>query len=235
MENSCFIVVSLWKREKGRMFSWYNAKEYRNLLVLIGITLFATMLSGCGSASVEALSPIVRISAGEIAGSGVIYEKKEDYLVIVTAGHVLQSATDSVEVIFEDGSVTESSFYVISNSSDVAFIRVETDKQYSAVSIDKEAFDSLSAGEKLIMQGSNSDGEMEEISGTLIYPWIFAEDFNQYMMLIRGEILPGMSGGAVFDEAGCFVGILCGTNEELREVAAVPLSIIMAEYELIGE
>ncbi|MBO5336500.1 MAG: trypsin-like peptidase domain-containing protein [Lachnospiraceae bacterium] len=217
------------------MFSWYHVKGYRNRLVLICVILFAVMLAGCGNASEEELSPIVQIAAGEITGSGVVYKNNEENMIIVTAAHVLQSAKDSVEVIFEDGSVVESSSYVISNSSDVAFIRVEADKQYSSVSIDKEAFDTLTGDEKLIMQGSNSAGDVEQISGTLIYPWIFSEDFNQYMMLIRGEILPGMSGGAVFDEAGWFIGILCGTNEEVREVAAVPLSIIMAEYELVRE
>jgi len=221
------------------MFSWYHVKGYRNRLALICVILFAVMLAGCGNASEQKLSPIVQIAAGEITGSGVVYENNEENMIIVTAAHVLQSAKDSVEVIFEDGSVVESNDYVISNTSDIAFVIVggETieEENYSAVKMDKDAFDVLAVGENLVLQGINGKGEKEEISGTLIYPWIFSEDFNQYMMLIRGEILPGMSGGAVFDEAGCFVGILCGTNEEVREVAAVPLSIIMAEYELVRE
>lgn len=209
------------------------------MLALICIILFAIMLFGCGNASEETLSPIVQLTAGEITGSGVVYENNEENMIIVTAAHVLQSAKDSVEVIFEDGSVVESNDYVISNTSDIALVVVggETieEENYSVVKMDKDAFDVLAGGENLVLQGISGKGEKEEINGTLIYPWIFSEDFNQYMMLIRGEILPGMSGGAVFDEAGCFVGILCGTNEEVREVAAVPLSIIMAEYELIGE
>ena len=221
------------------MFSWYHVKGYRNRLALICVILFAVMLAGCGNASKEKLSPIVQIAAGEITGSGVVYQNNEENMIIVTAAHVLQSAKDSVEVIFEDGSVVESNDYVISNTSDIAFVVVggETieEENYSAVKMDKDAFDVLAVGENLVLQGINGKGEKEEISGTLIYPWIFSEDFNQYMMLIRGEILPGMSGGAVFDEARCFIGILCGTNEEVREVAAVPLSIIMAEYELVRE
>ena len=221
------------------MFNWYNLKEYRNMLVLICFILFATILSGCGSDSGEVLSPIVQIKAGEITGSGVVYKNNEENMIIVTAAHVLHASKDSVEVLFEDGSVVESNDYVISNTSDIAFVIVGGEiiegKNYSAVKMDKEAFDVLVGGENLGLQGINGKGEKEEISGTLIYPWIFSEDFNQYMMLIRGEILPGMSGGAVFDEAGCFIGILCGTNEEVREVAAVPLSIIMAEYEQVGE
>ena len=106
------------------MFSWYHVKGYRNRLALICVILFAVMLAGCGNASEEELSPIVQIAAGEITGSGVVYLNNEENMIIVTAAHVLQSAKDSVEVIFEDGSVVESNDYVISNTSDIAFVVV---------------------------------------------------------------------------------------------------------------
>ena len=81
----------------------------------------------------------------------------------------------------------------------------------------------------VVMKGFAADGELLEIPGTLIYSWIYAEDFSQYMMLVDGESFPGMSGGGVFDEDGNFLGILCGVNDA-GESAAVPLSIILAEY-----
>ena len=101
-------------------------------------------------------------------------------------------------------------------------------KKYTAASVDKEVFDQLTGGATVLFQSA-----MEEMGapqqGSVLENWIYVEDFQQYMMLLQGEIHPGMSGGGVFDQNENFLGILCGANEE-GEIAAIPLSIIQAEY-----
>lgn len=213
----------------------------RRPAVPVVMVIMAAILAGCGNKGKEGTLPIVEIKAAEMSGSGVIYERNEDALIILTAGHVLQTAPDSVEVIFEDGFVAESSSYSVSQTSDIAFINISMDslptkqsEEYRPVTRDKESFDALAEGEEMTLRGISDDGEMQQLNSSLIYPWIYAEDFQQYMMLLRGEILPGMSGGGVFDEAGNFVGILCGVSEE-RQIAAVPLSLVLAEYTLVYE
>lgn len=210
----------------------------KRILAGVIVAMAAVMLTACGSQKAEAVSPIVQITANGISGSGILYEQRGDNLVIVTAAHVLQAADDKVEIIWADGYVAESNSYTLSQTSDVAFINVSTEAiakeqllQYAPVSVDKQRFDNLVEGEEMTLRGIPDSGRIEAVNGTLIYPWIFAEDFNQYMMVISGEILPGMSGGGAFDSAGNFVGILCGVSEE-REIAAVPLSIILSEYAL---
>lgn len=203
--------------------------------------LITAFLTACGSEETEAVSPVVQIDAGGVTGSGIIFEQREDSLVIVTAAHVLQTATDTVEIIFADDYVAESASYTLSQTSDIAFADVPLEtipkehlQKYKSVKTDKQRFDALTEGEGMLLRGIPDSGGIQEVNGTLIYPWIYAEDFNQYMMLIRGEILPGMSGGGAFDSAGNFAGVLCGVSET-REIAAVPLSIILSEYSLIYE
>lgn len=247
-----------------------------NFNIMIGFVLVlaaAWCICGCGAnkTKVADLSPMVRIDLGSSTASGVIYERTEEELVIVTAGHVLQghvsmSAGQSVtkgfsvpeessvlgessgtaetsvieshvgvKIIFGDTVMMASEMFV-SENSETAFITIpiatipkEILEKCQAAPRDQQLFDQLKEEDRVVMKGFSADGELLEISGTLIYSWIYAEDFAQYMMLVDGESFPGMSGGGVFDEAGNLVGILCGVNDA-GESAAVPLSIILAEY-----
>lgn len=235
-----------------------------NFKIMIGFILVLAAVwcfCGCGANKIKAadLSPMVRIDLGSSTASGVIYERTEEELVIVTAGHVLkghvsmpagQLVTEGFSVP-EDSSVKESHMGVkvifgdtvmmasemfVSENSETAFITIpiatipkEILGKCQAVPKDQKLFDQLKEEDRVALKGFSADGELLEISGTLIYSWIYTEDFAQYMMLVDGESFPGMSGGGVFDEAGNLVGILCGVNDA-GESAAVPLSIILAEY-----
>lgn len=196
----------------------------------VGVLLLACMLSvsGCSNASDDKKQSIVCVQAGASSGSGVIYEKTEDMLIIATAAHVLEQESGQVEVTFCDDLTVQSSSCYVSANSDLAFVNVPlsalSDKQiknYKAVKVNKEAFDALQNGAEVEFYGGEK--------ATMLECWIYVEDFQQYMMLMQGTIYPGMSGGGVFDTEGNFLGILSGANEA-GEVAAVPLSIMQAEY-----
>lgn len=199
----------------------------------VGVLLLACMLSvsGCSNASDDTgdtKQSIVCVKAGDSLGSGVIYEKTEDMLIIATAAHVLEQENCQVEITFYDDLTVQSSSSYVSASADLAFINLplsalsdEQAKNYKPVKVNKEAFDALQNGAEVEFYGAEKS--------TMLESWIYVEDFQQYMMLMQGTIYPGMSGGGVFDTEGNFLGILCGANEA-GEVAAVPLSIIQAEY-----
>lgn len=178
---------------------------------------------------------MVRVVAQELSGSGVIYGICEDKLVIVTAGHILEQEKEAVGLCFFDDFAVESTEYVISENADLAFVKVplseipvEHLEKYYCVNTDKEGFDALQSGAGVIAMGSKTEAAGDAYEGKMVEPWIYVEDFAQYMMLARVETYPGMSGGGLFDLQGHFLGILCGTDEE-GEVAVVPLSILEAE------
>ena len=74
--------------------------------------------------------------------------------------------------------------------------------------------------------GIGADGELIRYDGDILEPWIYMEDYGQYMIWAQAEIRPGMSGGALFDDGGYFIGILSGGNGD-GELSAVPLSLII--------
>ena len=190
--------------------------------------------------STDKSEPIVRLVAGDMTGSGVIYGRTEEQLIIVTAAHVLEQVNESgatVEVVFGDEYSAETTSYIISRTSETAFVCIdlgdipnENLEGYEPVLSDKVKYDELQEGDTMVFKGIVSeDGAVTEIVGEMLYPWIYVEDFEQYMMLIKGDSVPGMSGGGVFDSEGYFQGVLCGINEA-GETAAVPLNVIIAEY-----
>lgn len=178
------------------------------------------------------LQSIMQIQAGDLQGSGVIYEEDEDFVVIVTAGHVLPHGTDEVLLTFPDKTQVTTSEAETVEDRDLAFLWVdkeklseETWKSCLPVQTDRQVFDSLEEYEDVWMYGGENG---EPVYAFVVDPWIYVEDFDEHMILLQGLMVPGMSGGGAFTEDGVFLGILCGADEE-GKVAVVPYSIIEAE------
>lgn len=216
------------------------------IIVCITVILTALLLAGGEDKPAEenltdvlkkALSgTMVRIYAGEVSGSGIIYKVDKEEMVIVTAGHVLEQTEGDVWVSFLDDWAVACSEYRIAADADAAFICLpltgipqENLARYFTVDIDKESFDRLKSGDEVVVMGSKSGVAGNTYEGCVIEPWIYLEDFSQYMMTVKGEAVQGMSGGGVFDRDGHFVGILCGGSKD-GELAVLPLSIINAKY-----
>lgn len=251
-----------WNRENRNQENW-KARDWK-IKLFLSVAVLAAFAGGCGRNAAEnsdVTQRIVCVKSGALTGSGVIYKKTDDMLVIVTAAHVLEQGQSGqnkqgqakpeawAEIIFFDGFTVPGDPCYMSYSSDLAFINVPlselTDSQrkdYTPVNVDKKAFDALQSGSQVCFSGTNqinAESSSEEnalteatesgAEGAVLESWIYVEDFGQYMMLLQGAIYPGMSGGGVFDAENKFLGILCGANEK-GEVAAVPLSIIEAEY-----
>lgn len=179
---------------------------------------------------------MVQVNAGGLLGSGVILSMNEEELVIVTALHVVEQASE-VSLLFTDGSSAQSGDIRRSDAADAAFICLpaaslsrETLATCRDASVNKERFDAMQNGDIIVVMGSKDGAAANAYEGELVQPWIYMEDFGQYMMLCRTYAFAGMSGGGVFDGQGHFIGILCGGNED-DEIAVLPLSILLTEYE----
>lgn len=175
---------------------------------------------------------MVRLSAGALQGSGVLYRTSEDMLWILTTAHVFADAPELVAITFGDGWETESSEVIMAEDADIAMIQIplekipeEHRKQYLCANVNKESFDALASGDGCIAMGSRTGVAAEAYEGTILEPWIYMEDYGQYMIWVKAEGMPGMSGGGLFDRNGHFLGILSGRNED-GELAVVPLSLL---------
>lgn len=175
---------------------------------------------------------LVQIQAGDLLGSGVIYEEDEKSLLIATAGHVLTHTNGEILVTFPDGTQVTATKAETVGSCDLAFVWVdkeklsgETWKVCLPVHTDRNVFDTLKEYDDVWMYGGETG---MPVYAFVVDPWIYVEDFGQNMLLLQGLAEPGMSGGGVFSEDGVFLGIICGADEE-GKVAAVPYSMIQTE------
>ena len=169
-------------------------------------------------------SQIVRIMCENQSGSGVIYDSSDGQMIIVTAAHVVEGA-ESAEV-----SSVKTTEIIRVEGLDLAFLRIK-DAETGRTTAQKGAGTEENGSTELILQGYESAGELIETSGTISETWIYAEDFQNHMMIGKAEAVPGMSGGGAF-VGGKFTGIICGIDEN-NHVAILPASVIASEYDVI--
>ena len=226
-------------------------KKRKNRVKMLAVTMSCLLFfTGCAEKKTEIAEPpvqteqkltetdqrilksVVQIQAGDLQGSGVIYDEDDNEILIATAGHVLAHDNGEILVTLPDGTQVAASGTETVNSCDLAFLWVNRDnlteeawKACLPVQTDREAFDALKEYDDVWMYGGESG---VPVYAFVVDPWIYVEDFEQYMLLLQGLMVPGMSGGGAFTEDGVFVGILCGADEE-GKVAVVPYSMVETE------
>ena len=209
-------------------------------LLILGLLL---ALTGCGLAKPPANVPfsengspqyLVSVSTGETVGSGILYQADEACLYVLTAAHVLSKMTagQEVSICFFDGWEVSCANIFFSGTSDLAMLEIsaveipdEHRELYACAARDKESFDRLRPGDGCTALGLTNEKNCVRNEGNLLEPWIYMEDYGQYMLWADVSIQPGMSGGGLLDEKGRLIGILSGGSED-GELAAVPLSLI---------
>lgn len=208
---------------------------------MTAILLFLLLLSltGCGheEPTGKDMPPayLLSVTAGETNGSGILYQKDENWLYVLTAAHVVSGIESDGQAIlrFCDGWEISGSNISRSATTDIALIRVPLDEipdrreeSYQCVESDKDSFDRLRIGDACTAVGLAGDGGELRHEGNILNPWIYMEDYGQYMIWAEGRIQPGMSGGGLLDPEGRLTGILSGGSED-GELAAVPLSLVL--------
>lgn len=180
---------------------------------------------------------MVRIQAGDLIGSGVIYQSDERTVWIATAGHVLDHVAEAAVITFVDGYVAETKRFYRAENKDLAILEIaRTDlvedgtdhgAEYRSAVFSQETYDNAASGDLVIAMGSKSGVGEDAYAGVLTQDYVWLEDFEGYMMLADVMVKPGMSGGGLFDAQGNLLGILCGVAED-GEVAVVPIISLMA-------
>lgn len=177
----------------------------------------------------------VQIKGPEYLGSGVIWAAEEDVLTVATAAHVTENNLP-LTVQFGQGDPLEAQLFYVSDRVDVAFLEVSLREARAQGIIwqeawqDKAVCDEMEAGQALWIMGSIEEAADRNYSGSVTEPWIYLEDFDNYMLLGHAYAIPGVSGGGVFTQEGILVGILCGGNDE-DEIAVLPWSVMEAVYD----
>lgn len=178
---------------------------------------------------------LVQVTSAYARGSGVLFSLTEDeYLCILTAGHVVSGSSGDLTITFANGETTECADYTVLGDTDLAYLYLPVGDLSRSVrktgvlaAWDEESAAALTQGDLLYAAGYADEDELTVTPAALEDRWIYLEDFAQYMTLAEGELSAGMSGGGLFDAQGRLVGILCGQNED-GELAAVPLQLAVA-------
>lgn len=177
---------------------------------------------------------MVQVRVGDAVGSGVIWSRVGDMLTIATAAHVFTMGNGVAEVTFADGWTSKLAGYEITDT-DLAFLFVslsgvpqEQLEQYYVVNAEKAEAE-LVANDGVILMGSATGVAEQAYEGKVLNPWIYVEDLDQYMIVVKAEAEEGMSGGGLFDLEGHFLGILCGKSGD-GEAVVLPRAVIASLY-----
>ncbi len=142
------------------------------------------------------------------AGSGVVIAQSEQYAFIVTNYHVIEGAT-KVQITLTDKTVLDAEYLDGDAASDIAMLRVETDKSFPKIVCGSS--DELNVGADVIAIGNplgSLGGTVTEGIVSAIDREIAIEGTKMKLIQISAAVNPGNSGGGLFNMAGELVGIV---------------------------
>lgn len=181
---------------------------------------------------------VVRILCEEKSGSGVIYTASDGQIYVITAAHVL-GGQENICIRFAGKEAAAGTLLPVSTEDcvfvaglDLAFLRFAgevLDERSLPASTGAGITAEEDAAQVVRLLGYDQAGALQSMDAVLVEDWIYLEDFQNYMMLLAGEALPGMSGGGVFSEEGLLLGIICGEDAE-GHIAVLTEDVIQAEF-----
>lgn len=184
----------------------------------------------------KAKKSIVRISIGAYYGSGVIWEVREENVILVSNKHLLQNGQKGM-VTFQNGVIAEGTVLTVSELLDIGFMQVPINalerEDWLALRFadkDEEYCENLRLGEEIFVIGSAADTGQEYYEGTIGNVSYYFPQFGTDMLYAYCRAVPGMSGGGTFDQQGHFIGMLTAGTEN-GELVSLPLKSIVKEYE----
>lgn len=188
----------------------------------------------------KARAATVQINMGTHYGSGILWDIREENLVIVSNSHLLQEA-QSGEVVFRNGVSVQGTVTGLSDTKDIGFMEtplsiLEREDWLTLRFADKNLknYEELSAGDGLFVVGSSNGAGNDYYEGTLGDTDYYFPEFQSDMLYGYCKALPGMSGGGTFDRQGHFIGMLTAGTKE-GEIASIPVGTVAEEYDMIYE
>jgi S1-C subfamily serine protease len=151
---------------------------------------------------------IVFIKTRSGQGSGVIIKRVDNTYTILTAAHVVNDLRDApIEIITPDRQqhTTQSSEVKIApNLLDLATITFESQQNYVVAKLGDS--NSITKGQRIVAAGFQGSS-LKFSPGTVVAISRQSQDKGYGLAIGTADILPGMSGGGLFDRMGNLIGI----------------------------
>ena len=176
----------------------------------------------------------VNIYAGIKNGRGFIIRVEDDYLDIITSKHLV-SENNIVTIEFGNKGRTEGEAVYYYREIDAAVIRVKREdfehdlKGATAIEpLSKGEYDSIPLNKKVLFTLTFFDTDQEVSEGNWYSSHEYIAELGYEAGIFLGEVKPGMSGAALFDEEDKLVGMIIASND--LKGAIIPSYEIMEEY-----
>lgn len=176
------------------MSRWFTA------LALVGLALVAYFGLPPSAPAAPKAGSVVKIINGPGHGSGVHIGTG----YILTAAHVIREA-DFVDVLSDQGLTTKAEVLWVNKAYDLALVRDEG----ANMQVSPLACKPLAAGASVTLIGNPADIEFVKVQASIAgkaRPYARCRSVS----VVSGPIVPGMSGGGMFDRAGNLRGIVVG-------------------------
>jgi tetratricopeptide (TPR) repeat protein len=155
-----------------------------------------------------AIDRVVQIETRSGQGSGVIIKHVGNTYTILTAAHVVNNLYNlPVAVTTPDRqqySIAPSEVKIAPNSLDLATLTFQSDRKYTVAELGNSR--NITRGERIFAAGFQVKS-LRFYPGTVVAIGHQDCDRGYGLAIGNAEILPGMSGGGLFNEAGNLIGI----------------------------
>jgi tetratricopeptide (TPR) repeat protein len=149
---------------------------------------------------------VVQTRSGQ--GSGVIVKRVGNTYTILTAAHVVQDRQNlSVEIITPDRQkylTNTSEVQIAPDRVDLATITFQSDRNYPVAVLGDS--NTIAKGQKIVAAGFLGN-LLQFYRGTVVAISRQPQENGYGLVIGTADILPGMSGGGLFTEAGALIGI----------------------------
>jgi len=209
--------------------------EYRGL-VHLGLLQAQVNDSGDLSQSIRNVLPtVVQVQTGNLLGSGIILEMREEEVLVASNRHQLGGQEFSV-IRFYNGAQVSGRLIYLSQTYDLGFaladissLPYEERARLRAVTMEGACERGLCRGKEMFLVGSTDGVACNIYEGTIADPLYYFEEFGSYMIYSHCFAKAGMSGGGTYDGHGHCIGMITGGYES--DTASLPADNIREEWE----
>ncbi len=235
------------------MFESFFAREFAVVRTILLALVFAVSVAGCsvlrpdigapdyGSqaelaeaaarlrAAEQATVRIRNVGCGGIAtGSGIVIGES----VLLTNAHVVAGA-ETLEITLWDGKTVGAEIRDATVSSDLARVEVAVDLTQSADAVVATLGTSdPDPGEQLVVFGFPGGGRFTVLPGEALG---YTDVDGVRGLVMSNQVVPGNSGGPVFDESGVVVGVVRLQLVESGDGVAIPITDVNASLAQMSE
>ena len=205
------------------------------LLILLGL-LTSNLLNDERGLD-ELRKSVVMVTVGDKHASGVIVDITDDEVVIATCAHLIadggyEELTKCI-VTYVTNDVGFADVCHMSDEHDLCLLSLPKDfnnpkilKSICCAKVEAKAYEDLKEDDVVTLIGSAVNVSANITNATVAAKDFYVTDFNDRMLYLYADAMPGMSGGAVFDEKGCLLGIIAG-GADTSEIVCVPVAGII--------